>query len=494
MNEEYAALMENKTWDLETLPPGARKLPVKWIFKRKRDAAGNIERYKARLVVLGCRQREGIDYNEIYAPVGKHATVRTLLAVVAAKDLELHQLDVANAFLNGQLEEDVWMDQVPGYKVEGRDLACHLRKSLYGLKQSPRAWYLNLRSELECIGFTASEADSGLFVHCGKLSDTYVLIHVDDILIAGQMDGVTMVKTLLAKVFKVKDLGQASFYLGMDLVRDRQERTLVLTQKRYVADLMAKYVSPGARTKSLPLDGATPMQKAGMTLEAVEPSYAEIVGSLMYLAVCTRPDISQAVGVLARYMSKPTEDHYKAAKHVLAYLHGTPNYGLKFGGGDRPELQGYCDADFAGELDSRRSTTGFVFTLNGGVITWSSRLQPTVAASTTEAEYMAAASAVKEALWLRKLLPEFGIAVPTVKVFCDNQAAIKLLKNPVSAARTKHIDVAHHFARERVARGEVAFEYIRTELMIADAMTKALPRQKFEFCRLGMGVVGVTDK
>ena len=350
------------------------------------------------------------------------------------------------------------------------------------------------RPQISFIGFTASEADPGLFVHHGKQSDTYVLIHVDDILIAGQVDGVSMVKSMLAKVFKVKDLGTATFYLGMDLVRNREERTLVLTQKRYVNDLMARYVPPGARPKSLPLDGTAPLRKAGVTLESVNPSYAEIVGSLMYLAVCTRPDIAQAVGALARYMAKPTEEHYKAAKHVLAYLSGTSDYGLMFGVCDKPELQGYCDSNYAGELDSRRSTTGYVFTLNGGVITWSSRLQPTVAASTTEAEYMAAASAVKEALWLRKLLPEFGIQIPTVRIACDNQAAIKLLKNPVSAARTKHIDVAHHFARERVARGEVLFEYIQTDKMIADTLTKALPRQKFEFCRHGMGVVNAPNK
>ena len=489
MQDEYNALMGNKTWELEPLPPGTRKLPVKWVFKRKRDAAGNIERYKARLVVLGCRQRAGVDYQEIYAPVGKHATLRTLLAVVAARDLELHQLDVANAFLNGELEEDVWIEQPPGYKSKGdENLACHLRKTLYGLKQSPRAWYLNLRKELEKIGFTASEADPGLFVHRKDGACTYVLIHVDDILIAGSLDGVQSVKDLLAQVFKVKDMGPSAFYLGMDLIRNRAKRTLSIGQKRYVKDILTKYGVDEMKPKSLPLP-STPLSRSGTLLKSMTPSYSEIIGSLMYLAVCSRPDISQAVGALARYMSNPTEEHYRAAKHVLAYLAGTSEMMLHYGDLENgAELTGYCDSDYAGDTDTRRSTTGFVYTLNGGAITWSSRLQPTVAASTTEAEYMSAASAVKEALWFRKLLPEFGIPMHSVSIRCDNQATIKLLKNPVSASRTKHIDVVHHFARERVARGEVKFTYVETEKMVADVLTKILPRQKFDFCRSAMGV------
>ena len=488
MDEEYAALLHNKTWEVEDRPPGTNVLPVKWIFKRKRDAAGNIERYKARLVVVGCRQREGLDYNEIYAPVGKHATLRTLLAVTAHRDLELHQLDVANAFLNGELEEDLWMQQPPGFAVGGSDRACHLRKTLYGLKQSPRAWYANLRSQLEAIGFNASVADPGLFIMMAGSGDwTYVLIHVDDILIAGLAEGVTLVKTKLAEVFKIKDMGESSFYLGMDIIRDRGMKTLLLTQKRYVADLMDKFASH-AKSKKVPLSPATKLTKAGEPMDQTVVSYSEIIGSLMYLAVCTRPDLSQSVGALARYMANPTEDHLAAAKHVLAYISGTLDYGLFFGGSDLLELQGFADSDFAGDTDTRRSTTGYAFRLNGAVVSWQSRLQPTVAHSTTEAEYMAAGAAVKEALWFRKLLPEFGMVLGAVPIYGDNQAAIKLLKNPISCVRTKHIDVVHHFARERVARSEVTFTYISTEEMVADVLTKILPRCKFELCRLGLGV------
>ena len=381
------------------------------------------------------------------------------------------------------------MQQPPGYAVGGSNKACHLRTTLYGLKQSPRAWYSNLRSQLEAIGFKASSADPGLFImktDCGAW--TYVLIHVDDILIAGPTEGVVMVKNKLAEVFKIKDMGESSFYLGMDIIRDRAMKTLLLTQKRYVADLMDKFSSSQAKPKKVPLSPATKLTKAGEPMDQTDVSYSEIIGSLMYLSVCTRPDVSQSVGALARYMANPTEDHLAAAKHVLAYISGTRDFGLFYGGTDLLEIQGYADSDFAGDTDTRRSTTGYAFRLNGAVISWQSRLQPTVAQSTTEAEYMAAGAAVKEALWLRKLLPEFGMMLGPVPIYGDNQAAIKLLRNPISCVRTKHIDVVHHFARERVARSEVTFTYISTEEMVADVLTKILPRGKFEQCRLGLGV------
>ena len=210
---------------------------------------------------------------------------------------------------------------------------------------------------------------------------------------------------------------------------------------------------------------------------------------MLYLSVCTRPDIAQAVGALARYSSAPRTPHWRAAKGVLRYLAGSTGLGITYGAGKR-ELQGYADADYAGDVDTRRSTTGYVFTLQGGAISWSSRLQPTVAASTTEAEYMAASYATKEALWLRKLLADIGYVIPTVQLAGDNQGALKLVKHPIASVRSKHIDVIHHFVRERVARGEVRFTYLPTQAMIADCLTKAVPRDKFLQCRDGMGMLG----
>ncbi len=243
------------------------------------------------------------------------------------------------------------------------------------------------------------------------------------------------------------------------------------------------------RTCSIAFNIAPSTQLTQEGEDPVDPDnpYAQVVGSLLYLSVTTRPDIAQAVGVLSKFMSNPMSAHWQAAKGVLRYLTGTLDYGITFAGGDTTVI-GYCDADFAGDLDTRRSTTGYVFIMNGGAISWQSKRQPTVAASTTEAEYMAAAQATKEALWLRKLLADLKLDTGTMIIKADNQSAIKILKNPILSARSKHIDVIYHFARERVARQDVKFEYIDTEHMIADALTKAVPKTKFDYCCSGMGI------
>ena len=490
MDDEFASLLANQTWTLEKPPPDVRPIPVKWVYKVKRDANGNIERYKARLVVKGYRQQEGIDYQEVFAPVSKYSTLRTVLAVAAAEDMEIHQLDIKTAFLNGELEEDVWCEQAEGYE-SGKGLACHLRKSLYGLKQAPRAWHLKLKAELENMGFRESCADPGLFIkRSGK--PLYLLIYVDDIaLVTKDTSELQATKEKIMEAFEARDLGPCSYFLGMDVIRDREAHTIMLAQRRMTTDLLAKYDMTGAKSLSTPLTPAIKLTKEGEPLNLEAYPYAQLIGSLMYISICTRPDIAQAVGALARYMAKPTMAHWQAAKGLLRYLAGTPEYGIMFG--QSSGLEVYCDADYAGDLDSRRSTTGYVFTLNGGAISWSSRLQQTVAASTTEAEYMAAAAAIKEALWMRRLLSELGLDPGTILIKADSQSAIKLLKNPIVSMRSKHIDVIYHFARERVARKDVAFDYIRTDFMVADSLTKALPAAKFNLCRTEMGVIPHTD-
>jgi Reverse transcriptase (RNA-dependent DNA polymerase) len=460
------------------------------VFKVKRDAQGRVERYKARLVAKGFMQREGIDFTETFAPVSKHTTLRALLARVAEEGLHLHQLDVKTAFLNGELEEDIYMVQPPGYEQGGPGVVCQLRKALYGLRQAPRAWHTKLKAELEVLGFKASVSDAGLFVLNKGDYKVYLLVYVDDMLIASRdLGGVEEIKQVLGAVFDIHDLGVATYFLGMEISRDLDKGVVTLSQKKAVADVIKRFGMGEAKGKSTPLSVSSRLSKEGGRQVGPTVPYMELVGSLMYLATCTRPDIAQAVGVLSRFMSCPTEHHWGTAKGVVRYLLSTQDVGLTFTRG-AGSLVGYCDADFAGDVDTRRSTTGYVFLLNGGAISWSSKVQVTVAVSTAEAEYMAAASAVKEALWLRKLFCEMGWDKGgPVLIQCDNQAALKLLVNPIVSARSKHIDVLHHFARERVARGEVKFEYCRTEQMIADCLTKAVPEHKFVSCCMGMGLL-----
>jgi transposase InsO family protein len=486
---EIASLHSNHTWDLVPLPSGSKAIPVKWVFKIKRDAHGNIERFKARLVAKGFAQREGIDFNEVFAPVSKHTTLRTLLSLVASEDLELRQIDVTTAFLNGELEETIYMKQPPGFESGPLSTVCHLRKSLYGLRQAPRQWHIKLTTVLEEMGFTPSESDPGLFVQHFKSETTYMLVYVDDLLIATKSKTTAdNVVNNLCSAFDIRDLGNASVFLGMQITRDRAAKTLKLDQSKMTRELVAKYGMTACKAKSTPLAVGVDLISEEPNLDTEQHNYAELIGSLLYLSVCTRPDIAQSVGALARFMSKPSTSHWTAATGVLRYLSGTIALGITYSAS--AGLIGYCDADFAGNRDTRRSTTGYVFIFNGGAISWSSRLQPTVAASTTEAEYMSASMATKEALWLRKLFSDFDCPVGTVPIISDNQAALSLLKNPISSNRSKHIDVIFHFARERVARGEVSFSYVNTNFNWADVFTKALPPHKFAACINGIGLCG----
>ena len=318
----------------------------------------------------------------------------------------------------------------------------------------------------------------------------YLLVYVDDILITGQ--DAKLVNTVVDKLgasFDLRDLGQPKMFLGMEIHRDINAGIIKLSQTRMTQELVKKYNLSESRARTSPLNASVKLTKEGTLLDTTKYGYAELVGSLLYLSVCTRLDIAQAVGALARYMSKPTQDHWEQAKGVLRYLASTAEYGLIFKKTDGElTLHGYCDADFAGDVDTRRSTTGYVFPLGGAAISWSSRLQSTVAASTTEAEYMAASAAVKEGLWLRKLMMDFNKPVNTLVIMCDNQAAITLMKNHIASSRTKHIDIMYHFAREHVARKEIAFSYVSTHKMVADCLTKPLASSKLEECCSVMGL------
>ena len=487
MDEEIAALAANNTWELDTPPSGVKVIPTKWVFKIKTDADGNIERYKARLVVKGYRQIEGIDYDEVFAPVSKYATLRTVLALASSRDYEIHQVDIKNAFVQGALKEEVWIGQPEGYSA-APGLACRLIKALYGLKQAPRAWHSRLDEELIAMGFTPSDADASLYTHADK--EAYILIYVDDILIITAGTALLInIKERLSSVFDARDLGEATYYLGMRITRDRIEKSIKVTHEKMINELASKFDLAECTPRDIPMSPGIKLNKGdGEPLDTSLYPYSSLVGALLYLSVTSRPDISFAVGALSRFMSCPTSVHWGVAKGVLRYLAGKPDFGITFRGSDTT-LIGLCDSDYAADPDTRRSTTGYVFTFNGGAITWSSKRQPTIAASTTEAEYMAAAAAVKEALWLRKLMRALKIDTGVINICSDNQGAIKLLRNPISSLRSKHIDVMHHFARERVVRGEVAFSFVPSASNIADALTKPLALSKFEECRAGMGMV-----
>jgi hypothetical protein len=490
MDEEYASLMENNTWTLVETPAHIKPIPVKWVYKIKRDPAGNIERFKARLVAKGFKQIEGIDFNEVFAPTSRYSTYRALISKAAAENLEIHHIDIKTAFLQGELEEEVYTMQPPGYHDGTSRTSCYLHKALYGLKQAPRAWHLKLHSKLISMDYRQSEADPSLYIYDqSSRQPTWLLAYVDDIKAFGADSAfITKTKQQLLAEFDGRDLGQDSPFLGISTERDRSSGTIKLSNWRMITDLVSKFGLSGSNGRSLPI--STGLDLTSTSAEPLDTSkfpYRQLVGSLMHLAVTIRPDISYSVGVLSRHLSNPSMIHWITAKGVLRYLSSTADYGITYSK-KTPGFLGYCDSDYAGDTISRHSTTGYVFVLNGGAITWASKKQSTVAASTTEAEYIAAGAAVKEGLWLRKLTQDLHIDIGQVQIMGDNQSALKLLRNPVSSVRTKHIDIVHHFARERVLRNEVGFTYISTDQQVADVLTKALPAAKHQFCCKGMGV------
>ncbi|GIL57256.1 hypothetical protein Vafri_12510 [Volvox africanus] len=490
MDDEIEAQLANGTWELAKPPPGAKLLPCRWVYKVKHNADGSVERFKARLVAKGYEQRAGIDYGELFAPTSRFASLRALLAVAAAKKMIVHQMDVSTAFLNGELEEELWMQQPPGYESQDKTLACRLQKSIYGLKQAPRCWYDKLSEDLAKFGLLPTQADPALFVKMDENGRVYALVHVDDLIIASDSKALVMaVKQAIGACFKVRDLGEAKMYLGMEIRRPSQEE-IILSQQHYIEQLLERHSMTDAKPRSTPLPPGTKVLPAGesdIVLEDPTP-YRKLVGELNYLATSTRPDISQALSFLARFMATPMKGHLNLALGVLRYLSGTRELGLRFGGQDKNRAEGFSDSDWAGDPMTRRSTSGYVFLLNGAAISWSSQLQRTVAASSVEAEYQATASAVREALWLRKLACDLDLEEGAIEIYLDSQGALSLGKNAIISARSKHIDVHHHIVRERVVRGEVKLSYCSTERMVADILTKALGEIKFVWCRDALGL------
>lgn len=494
MEEEMNSLEKNETWSLTELPAGKKALQNKWVFRIKEEPDGS-KRYKARLVVKGYQQKKGIDYTDIFSPVVKMTTVRIVLSIVAAEELHLEQLDVKTAFLHGDLEEDIYMVQPEGFQVAGKEnLVCKLIKSLYGLKQAPRQWYLKFDSFMMKNGYTRSAMDHCCYFKQFDSSYIILLLYVDDMLIAGSnMREINRLKRQMSEEFEMKDMGAAKQILGMSIIRDRSEGTLKLSQEKYIEKLLQKFSVQDAKTRSTPLathfnltKKQSPKMDEGKKDMAKVP-YASAVGSLMYAMVCTRPDIAHAVGVVSRFMSNPGREHWEAVKWLLRYLKGTSKVALCFSKKD-VILEGFSDADLGGCLDTRKSTTGYIFTLGGTAVSWMSRLQKSVALSTTEAEYMAISEASKEMIWLKNFLEELGKKQADSALYSDSQSAIHLAKNPVFHARTKHIQLRYHFTRELISNGTLSLKKILGSKNPADMLTKVVTNEKLKLCIASTGL------
>ncbi|KAE8698301.1 hypothetical protein F3Y22_tig00110599pilonHSYRG00009 [Hibiscus syriacus] len=478
MKDEMDSLMSNQTCELSELPPGKKTLHNKWIYRIKEEHDGS-KHYKARLVVKGFQQKEGIDYKEIFSPVVKLSTIRLVLKIVAAENLHLEQLDVKTAFLHGDLEEEIYMRQPEGFiEADKKNLVCRLKKSLYSLKQAPRQWYKKFDNFMSSSGFTRCQADHCCYIKRFDNSFIILLLYVDDMLVAGSnMQEIINLKQKLSKQFAIKDLGAVKQILGMRIKRDTKLGTLMLSHAEYINKVLSRFNMQDAKPVSTPLgvhfrlskdqSPKTEEERAHM----VKVPYASTIRSLMYAMVCTRPDIAHTVGAVSRYMNNPGKVYWEAVKWIIRYLRGTTNKTLCFKGGDTI-LTGYVDADLAENVDIRRSTTWYAYTLGGTAVRWVSQLQKIVALSTTEAEYVAVTEASKEMVWLQSFLKELGKKQENNILYWDSQSAIYLAKNPSFYSRTKQIQLRYHFIRSLLEYGILKLEKISGAQNHADMLTK----------------------
>jgi hypothetical protein len=500
IHEELAVLKAAGTWELVDAPAETNIVGSKWVFRAKKDAAGNVVRYKARLVAQGFSQVPGVDYFDTFAPVARLASIRAVLAMAAVNDYEIHQIDVKGAYLNGKLtsEETIFMKQPPGYATPGlHTKVCRLFKTLYGLKQSGRRWYQRLVEIMKSLGFLQCEVDQAVFYRRKGTGLIIVLVHVDDCTIAAtSMLLIENFKKAMAKHVEISDLGELHWILGIEVRRERENKKIFLSQPAYLDSILRRYGLDELKPVSLPMETSIKLTSAQSPATTEETArmrnipYHEAVGSLMYASLGTRPDITYAVQTVSRFTKNPGAAHWEAVKRIFRYLKGTRELWLGYGGITK-ELTGYADAD-GNMAEDRHAISGYAFLLHGGAVSWTAKRQEIISLSTTESEYIAATYAAKEALWLRSLISQlFDTTLEATTLFSDNQSAIALTKDHQYHARSKHIDIRFHFIRWIVENGSLRLIYCPTNDMVADTLTKALPSPKVKHFAAELGLVSV---
>ena len=488
INNEVESILQNHTWELVDLPPGCKPLGHKWIFKRKRKLDGTIEKYKARLVVKGFRQTEGVDYFDTYAPVSRKTSIRIVIALAALFDLEIHQMDVKTAFLNGELEEEIYMEQPEGFVVPGKaHKVCKLVKSLYGLKQAPKQWHEKFDRVMLSNGFRINECDKCVYVKGNEKDYVVVCLYVDDMIIIGSIDNINSTKKMLSQKFEMKDLGVADVILGMKITKTSDG--YALSQTHYVRQMLDKFDKDSRATSRTPIEISTTLKKNfGESVRQLE--YSRIIGSLMYVMNCTRPDIANSVSRLSRYTSNPNEEHWKAIMRLLRYMRYTADRGLHYTRYPAV-LEGYSDANWISDSNSTRSTSGYVFVMGGAAVSWRSSKQTCIARSTMESEFIALDLATEEADWLRSFLegiPMWPKPVPAISMHCDSQSAIGRAQDHMYNGKSRHIRRRHKSVRELLANGVVSLDFVRSKDNIADPFTKGLTQVGVEVSSRGMGL------
>lgn len=491
VNDEINSLLINNSWTLVQKPENKNIVDCKWVFSLKNDEFGNPIRYKARLVAKGFSQKYLIDYNETFAPVARISSFRFILAFANQHCLLVHHMDVKTAFLNGKLKEEIYMKVPEGIKNQGNQV-CKLNKALYGLKQAARCWFEEFDKALTEKGFKNSPVDRCIYIldRGDILKNIYIILYVDDlVIVTGNSETMSNFKNYMMNKFLMVDLKEIKLFLGIKIMRKNNQ--ICCDQSAYITTILSKFNMSDCKPVSSPVE-CNINYVALNSDETYDAPCRNAIGCLMYLMVCTRPDLSIAVNILSRFMNKCNEELWKCIKRVLRYLKGSININLKYTKRDYNEyLVGFVDSDWGGsEGTDRKSTTGYLFQLyETCTISWNTKRQASVAVSSTEAEYMALFEAVKEALWLKSLATSVNINIlKPIVIYEDNNGCISIAKNPTSHKRSKHIDIKYHFSREQVEKNVINIHYIPTGSQVADLLTKPLTSPKFLEFRTKIGL------
>ena len=463
IKSEIDSILQNHTWELLDLPPGSKPPEYKWIFKKKMKACGTIGKYKARLVIKGYKQKEGLDYFDTYSPVTRINSIRMVLAIAALQNLEIHQMDVKTAFLNGDLDEKIYMDQPDGFIApEQEKKVCRLVKSLYGLKQAPKQWHQKFDSVMLANDFKINECDKYVCVKDTENGYIILCLYIDDMLTIGSDDKmVKSTKAMLSTRFDMKYMGLADVILGVKILRTSYG--LVLSQSHYVDKILNKFSKDDFGVARTPLDVNLYMSKnKGEGVSQLE--YSKVIGSLMYLMSCIRPNIAYTVSKLSRYTSNPNDGHWKGIIRVLRYLRYTHDYGLHYTRYPAV-LEGYCDANWISNAKNLKSTSGYVFTLTSATVSWKSSKQKIIARSTMESEFIALDKSGEEVEWLRHFIediPRWPKPMSAISIHCDSQSAIGRAHNIMYNGKSRHIRQRHNTIRQLISMGVISVDYVKS--------------------------------
>ncbi|KAI3748889.1 hypothetical protein L6452_12302 [Arctium lappa] len=492
MQEELTEFSRNKVWNLIPRPSDKTVIGTKWVFRNKLDEHGTVTRNKARLVAQGYRQEEGIDYDETFAPVARLEAIRLFLAYAVYKDFIVYQMDVKSAFLNGKLNEEVYVEQPPGfYDPKHPNYVYKLDKALYGLKQAPRAWYDTLSSFLISENFERGKIDNTLFFRKIKGHIILVQIYVDDIIFGSTNPSLcTRFAERMKKEYKMSMMGELTYFLGLQI--KQSDKGTFINQGKYVKDMLKKFDLNQASTMKTPMAPPLTLNKDPSGKPVNVTAYRGMIGSLLYLTA-SRPDIMYSTCLCARYQSEPKESHLIAVKRIFRYLKGTPNLGLWYPKDSGFDLTGYSDSDFAGCKLDRKSTTGGCQLLGGKLVSWTSKKQNSVSTSTAEAEYVAAGSCCSQILWMRNQLLDYDLQLSKIPIYCDSTSAIAIANNPVLHSKTKHIEIRYHFIRDHVMNGDIELHFIPTDFQLADIFTKPLDETRFNFLISELGMLNLEE-